>query len=99
VLVIKRTLHFSANIKVIFVPATAFTFGNHPCIQMSLQKASGFEDCSYDRWGTAQQCCTDEAGCVVCNSHNSRTLESGNTYYNQEVLCEFITSAAMIKVQ
>jgi hypothetical protein len=55
---------------------------------MPLQKATDFEDYSHDRWGTAPRCCTDEAGCVVCNALNSRTLEIDNTYYNQELLYE-----------
>jgi hypothetical protein len=39
---------FLSNVKVVFLPATAFRFGNHPCIQVPLQKTA---DCSHDRWG------------------------------------------------
>jgi hypothetical protein len=43
-------------------------------------------------WGTAPRCCIDEVGCIVCNSLNSRTLESENTYYNKNgfIKCGFL---------
>jgi hypothetical protein len=53
---------------------------------MPLQKAVDFEDWGHDRSETAPRCCTDEAGCVVCNALNSRDLETDNTYYNQELI-------------
>jgi hypothetical protein len=46
---------------------------------MPLQKSADFEDCSHDRWGTTPRYCINEAGCVVCNALNSRTLGFGNT--------------------
>jgi hypothetical protein len=54
---------------------------------MPLQKTADFEDCSHNTWGTAPRY-TDEAGCVVCDALNSRTLETDNTSYSQELLCE-----------
>jgi hypothetical protein len=38
---------FLHNIKILFDPATAFICGNHLCIQMLLQKAADFENCSH----------------------------------------------------
>jgi hypothetical protein len=84
----QKNVTFLSNIKVIFLPATAFILGNHPCIQMLLQKAADFEDCSHGRWGTAARYYTDEAQCVVCNALHSRTLNTYSTYYNKELLCE-----------
>jgi hypothetical protein len=58
---------------------------------MPLQKPADFKDC-----------CTDEAGCIVCNALNSRNLEIDDTHYHQELLCEvwFLKSAAaMMTVQ
>jgi hypothetical protein len=72
----------------LYLPATAFRFGNHPCIQVPFQKAADSEDCSYDIWGTAPRCYTDDAGCVACSSFHSRRLEIDNTHGNQELLHE-----------
>jgi hypothetical protein len=67
---------------------------------MLLQKQADLEDCSHDRWGTALRCYTDKAGCVVCNEFRSRSLDTDNTHYILELLCEirfflFIVSAVV----
>jgi hypothetical protein len=80
---LKNTTFFS--IMILFLPAN-YTTQPQPLylgiIQMPLQKAADFEDCSHNRWGTTRNCCTDEA-VGVCSA-----LEIDNTYYNQELLWE-----------
>jgi hypothetical protein len=58
---------------------------------MPLQKGADSKDCNHARYGTTPRCCTYEAGCVACNALNTRTLETDNIQYDQELFlkCNF----------
>jgi hypothetical protein len=61
-----------------FLPPTttnqlqAFRFGDHPSIQMQLQKV--IHHCQHDSWQTVPRCWTYESGLTVCNGLQIRTV-------------------------
>jgi hypothetical protein len=66
---IQGTPHFSA-------PASAFRFGNNPCIQIPLQKAVDLEGYSHGRWGTDTQMKLDVLSAVHFIAEAERLITS-----------------------
>jgi hypothetical protein len=55
---------------------------------MPLQKVPDLEYCSHNRLGAVPRWHIDKVGCIVHNAFHSRSLETDNTQYNEQLFYE-----------